>query len=293
MNTGLAVVSADQNETPTTGPAGYAPLQLGILALLVSVLYGDVLGVMARDWWIEPAQSQGMLLPPLALYVAWRRRKQTLRYPAVLTNSGLVVTGLACAMFTLGRLASEFFLTRISFVLLLAGLVQTFWGLKRLRTLAFPLVLLATMVPLPALVYNTLAGPLQLLASDISSRVAQAVGISVFRDGNVIQLAGISLGVAEACSGLNSLSALFVGSVFMAYLMCSRLLSRLILCAASVPIAVAVNVLRVSGTAVLADYDEAFAMGFYHLFSGWLVFVIGAATLYLFAHILHAQLDGD
>ena len=138
-------------------------------------------------------------------------------------------------MFLLGKLASEFFLMRFSFVILVAGVVWTFWGLPRLRTLAFPFLLLATMVPLPVTVYNSLAAPLQLLASDLATRIAQSFGISVFRDGNVIQLAGTSLGVAEACSGLNSLSALIVGSLLLGYLLCSRTASRVLLFAAAIP----------------------------------------------------------
>src|SRR5207248_354562 len=139
---------------------------------------------------------------------------------------GPILTALACCMFVMGKLASEFFMMRLSFVVLLAGLIWTFWGSQRLRTLTFPLLLLATMVPLPVMVYNSLAAPLQLFASDVATRIAQTLGISVFRDGNIIQLASGSLGVAEACSGLNSLSALVVGSLLLGYLFCSSLAGR-------------------------------------------------------------------
>jgi len=97
--------------------------------------------------------------------------------------------------------------------------------------------------------------------------------------------------VAEACSGLNSLSALIVGSVLLGYLMCSRLLSRIALFVLAVPLAIGVNIVRVAGTALIADYNQVFAEGFYHSFSGWLVFVAGFGALYLFARILHALFD--
>ncbi len=268
-------------------------LQIGVLLALIGVLYCDPLADMAHDWWIEPAWSQGMLLPPLALYIAWMQRAGTLRHPAARDWRGLWLTGFACLLFVVGKLASEFFLVRISFVILLAGLAWTFWGRPRLRTLAFPFLLLATMVPLPAIVYNSLAAPLQLFASDLATQIAQACGISVFRDGNIIQLANTSLGVAEACSGLNSLSALLVGGLLFGYLYCSRLPSRVILFLIAIPLAIAINVVRVAGTAVLADYNQEFAMGFYHSFSGWLVFVAGAACLYLLARTLHALLEGE
>jgi exosortase len=266
-------------------------LKVGVVGALIGVLFWDVLADMAHDWWTEPALSQGMLLPPLALYIAWIHRRRTASQAVISDARGLLLTSFACLTFVLGKLASEDFTTRLSFVVLLAGLIWTFWGIHRLRTLAFPILLLATMVPLPVLLYNSIAAPLQLFASDMASRVAQAIGVSVFRDGNIIELANLSLGVEEACSGLNSLSALCVGGLLFGYLVCSRLLSRVILFAVAIPLAIGVNIVRVAGTAVLADYNQEFAMGFYHSFSGWLVFVVSAGILYVLARALHALAD--
>jgi len=265
--------------------------QVGIVVALIAALFVSVLADMAHDWWIEPAWSQGMLLPPLALYIAWIQRSRILSCAATPDQRGLFLTALACVTYLLGRLASEFFLTRMSFVILLAGLIWTFWGRGRLRRLVLPLLLLASMVPLPVMLYNSLAGPLQLLASEGATQIAQSAGVSVFRDGNVIQLAGATLGVAEACSGLNALSALIVGSLLLGYLFCSGWVARIALIVASVPLAIGVNVIRVAGTAILADFNREFALGFYHAFSGWLVFVAGLGLLYLTARALHALLD--
>lgn len=292
MATGFATKLGEECKSALAHPSTYPILlKIAVVAALISILFGAVLVDMAHDWWTEPALSQGMLLPPLALYIAWIYRQRTLTCPATPDNRGLLLTASACFLFLLGKLASEFFLMRFSFVVLLAGLIWTFWGIRRLRTLVFPVLLLATMVPLPALLYNSLAAPLQLLASDLATGIAQSFGVSAFRDGNVIQLAGTSLGVAEACSGLNSLSALIVGSVLLGFLMCSRSLSRITLFVLAVPLAVAVNIVRVTGTALIADYNQEFAEGFYHSFSGWLIFVAGFGALYLAARILHALLD--
>jgi len=273
-------------------PRNYAlAVKIGTVVALMGALFGSVLADMAHDWWTEPAWSQGMLLPPLALYIAWIERGRILSSAATPDRRGLILTAFACLTYVVGRLASEFFLTRFSFVILLTGLIWTFWGPSRLRSLALPLLLLASMVPLPVMLYNSLAGPLQLLASEGATRIAESVGVSAFRDGNVIQLAGVTLGVAEACSGLNSLSALIVGSLLLAYLFCSHWAARILLIVASAPLAIGVNVIRVAGTAILADYNREFAMGFYHSFSGWLVFVVGLGLLYLAARALHAIFD--
>jgi exosortase len=266
-------------------------IQVGVGVALVIALYAAVLADLANDWWTDPTLSQGLLIPPLALYLAWLRRHVTFAQPSASEWRGLLLTGGACLLFVLGKLAAEFFLSRISFVILLAGLVWTFWGLRRLKTLAFPFLLLATMVPLPAIVDSAVAAPLQLFASDVATRVSQFLGVSAYRDGNIVYLAHVSLGVERACSGLSSLSALLVGSVLLGFLQCSRPVTRIVLFAASIPISIGVNALRVTGTAVLADYDEKFAMGFYHSFAGWLVFLFGFGSLYLFCMLLCALLE--
>ncbi len=227
-----------------------------------------------------------MLVPPMALYIVYLRRKITFSIPARPDLRGLWLVSLSCFVLLLGQMAAEFFLARISFVLLLAGLTWTFWGLPRVKTLTFPFILLATMVPLPALIYNSVAAPLQLFASAAATDLAQFLGVSIYRDGNIIHLATTSLGVAEACSGLNSLSSLLVASLLLGFLEEASLLGRILLFVLSVPLAIAVNVVRVTGTALLADYRPEFAMGFYHMFSGWLVFIVGFGMLWLLGKVL-------
>lgn len=258
---------------------------VGVVLLLIA-LYSEIISDLASEWWTVEASSYGMLIPPLTLYIVYLRRGITLALPATRDLRGLCLTAAGCLVFLAGRVSAEFFLARISFVIVLAGLVWTFWGFPRLKTLAFPFVLLGTMVPLPALVYNAIAAPLQLFASNVGANVAQTLGVSVYRDGNIIHLADTSLGVAEACSGLNSLSALVVGSLLLGFLEDASILGRILLVVCSVPLAICVNVLRVAGTAVIADHNMEFAMGFYHLLSGWIVFVLGFGLLWLMGKLL-------
>jgi len=261
-------------------------LETALIAVLIGFLYSEIVPDLVSDWWTQPALSYGLLIPPLAVYIASLRREITLAIPPERSWSGCWLVALACLVFLAGSLSAEFFLSRISLVLLLAGLVWTFWGMARLRTLAFPFLLLATMVPLPQLVYNTLSAPLQLFASSLATDMAQALGVTVYRDGNIIHLAHVSLGVAEACSGLSSLSAMVVASLLLGFLAAASLAGRLLLLVLSLPLAIAVNIVRVTGTAVLADYQTDFALGFYHAFSGWLVFVGGSLALYVLASVI-------
>jgi exosortase len=254
---------------------------VGIVVALIGALYTDILLDLASEWWTEPEASYGILIPPFTLYLAYLNRRETLSLPRRPDVRGLWLVAVACLTLLTGRLASEFFLSRISFVVLLAGLAWTFWGWLRLRSIAFNMVLLMTMVPPPAVLYNIAAAPLQLLASKVATGLAQVCGVSVYRDGNIINLADITLGVAEACSGLRSLSALVVASLLLGFVEKLSLLGRLAIFLLSAPLAILVNVCRVTGTAILADSRPELAMGYYHAFSGWLVFVIGSGFLWL------------
>jgi exosortase len=157
--------------------------------------------------------------------------------------------------------------------------------------LAFPLLLVASVVPLPVIVYNSLAAPLQLLASNLATVAAQFLGVAVYRDGNIIQLAATSLGVAEACSGLRSLGALAVGALLLGFLERFGIWARVGLFALAIPIAIFFNIVRVTGTALLAERNPDLAMGFYHAISGWLIFVAGFGTLLLCTKILKYLLN--
>jgi exosortase len=261
-------------------------IQIAAVAALIFGLYMNVMVDLAAEWWNVEASSYGMLIPPLALYIAYLQRKVTFSVPARPDARGLSLVVLGCLILLVGQLAAEFYLTRISIVPILAGLTWTFWGLARTKTLAFSFVLLGTMVPLPGIVYNTMAAPLQLFASTVSANLAQAMGVSIFRDGNVIHLAGTSLGIAEACSGLNSLSSLVVAALLLGFLEDASILGHILLMVLSIPLGIAVNVIRVTGTAVLADYHLAFALGFYHIFSGWLVFLLGFSMLWMLGKLV-------
>jgi exosortase len=265
-------------------------LEIGAVAILIALIYARTLAGLFDDWWTQPSFSQGLLIPPFALYFAWLDREPLLKLPAVPSRRGLWVVLGGCLLYLTGKLGAEFFLQRISFIIVLTGVILMWWGKARLARLAFPLILLATMIPLPALIYNTVTAPLQLFASDISARIAQFCHVSVFRDGNIIQLAHISLGVDEACSGLNSFSALLMASVLLGRFLCQGLFARVLLVLLSAPLSIAVNVLRISGTAILADYSEKFALGFYHTFAGWLVFLVGFLAFVGIAKTLHAVL---
>lgn len=277
-------MSNSPEHAPDPSPIDWQSLPWGGMALLGALLvalFWDIVPSMANVWWTDDGYSHGILIPPLAAYIAWVQRDHILAAPVRPNRLGYALTAFGALIQIAGRLGAEFFLTRISIVILLAGIILTFWGFGRLRRLAFALILLATMVPIPAIVYNKLAAPLQLFASSVSSTALELMGIPVFRDGNVMHLSEISLGVAEACSGLRSISSLTVLALIVGYFILTKVPSRVALFFLAFPIAIAVNVLRITVTALFARENPALAEGFFHSFSGWVVFLVGFGLLYL------------
>jgi exosortase len=262
---------------------------LAFLCLLIAALYARVLADLVFRCWHDEQMSQALLMPPLAVYVAWTRRTRLLSCPIKAEKKGLIWIGLACLMFLTGKLGAELSLPRISFVVLTGGLIWTFWGRARLRILLLPLLLLATMVPIPTLIYNSVSIPLKLVSSTAATKIAQTAGIVVYQDGNVLQLPRMSLGIEDACNGVAALSCLIASALLLGLLFAHRRAwLRVTLIFLAIPIAVAVNVIRIAGTAIIADSHPQFAIGFYHAFSGWLVYLFGLVALYLAARLLDA-----
>ena len=253
-------------------------------AVCFIILYYQVLAKLVSDWWNDDNYSHGFLIVPVALYFAWERRaslKEATGNPSVW---GLAVVAGSLAMLLAGILGSELFLPRLSILGILAGTALFLFGWNHLRILILPIAFLILMIPIPAIIFNHIVFPLQLLASQFGEGALNVCHIPVLREGNVIHLANTSLEVAEACSGIRSLVSLLSLGIFYGYLMDPRLWVRIVLSAATVPIAIIANGIRVAGTGVAAHfYGPEAAEGFAHTFSGWIIFI--AAVIMLF--ILH------
>jgi exosortase len=175
---------------------------------------------------------------------------------------------------TAGVLGSELFLSRISIVGTAVGIVLFFFGWARLRVLAFPLAFLILMIPLPAIIFNQIAFPLQLVASRFGEFTLASVDIPVLREGNVLILAHASLEVAEACSGIRSLITLLTLGIVFGYFADPRAWVRTVVALSSIPVAIVANGARIAGTGIAAHaFGPAAAEGFFHEFSGWIVFI--------------------
>ena len=248
---------------------------------MVAVYY-RVLAKLVIDWWQIPDFSHGFLVPIFAAYLVWAKRKALLNTRIAPTWSGIAVVALGLVVLLLGVYGAELFLSRISLVILLAGLVLSFGGWQLLKELRFPLLVLLLAIPIPAILFNEITFPLQILASKLASALLPLFGVPVLREGNVIELSAMKLEVAEACSGIRSLMSLFTLAIFYGYFLEKSILRRVILALASIPIAIAANAVRIFGTGLCVQYwDPDKAVGFFHEFSGWVIFLVSLGCLFI------------
>jgi exosortase len=259
------------------------------LAALVVWLYSDIFALLVRHWWTDPNFSHGFFVPAFSLLVIWQKRKALAAIPAKPSWPGLTIVVLALVVYIIGVVGAELFLSRSSLILLVAGLIVYFEGWAYFRALIFPWAFLFLMVPLPTLVLSQITFPLQFLASGLASSLLAFAGVPVLREGNIIQLPTMTLEVVEACSGIRSLTSLVTLALIYGYLINSSVTLRVILAFAAVPIAIAANSLRVTGTGLLGLYwgpDKA--EGFFHTFSGWVIFILALGMLFVFHRLVRS-----
>jgi exosortase len=257
-------------------PRGAAPIAVAILA--AAMLFALPATTLVRDWWNDSEAGHGLLLAPLALWLAWRRGLSPARAPNI--PLGTAVLFAAIVLRYLSGLAAELFTLRFSMILATAGVTVFVWGVPQLRRWWLPFALLVLSIPLPALVTNALALPLQFKASSMGAALLAWRDVPVKLSGNVILLPGRQLFVTEACSGLRSLAALVSLGVLVGGLWLRTPLARLLVLALTIPVAILVNAIRVFLTGFLVYYvDPKLGEGFLHLTEGWLLFVVAFTVL--------------
>jgi exosortase len=270
------------------------------IIVAIAFAYATVLAKLSYDWWTDENYSHGLLIPFIIGYLLWVGRD---KFASARANASVWLGGatVAVALMALwaGVAGAELYTQRMSLVLLIAGVVVYFWGLQLLKLILIPLFLLILAIPIPAIIFNKIAFPLQLFASRCAVWSMQMLGIPVLRQGNVIELKPLNsfdtkkLEVVEACSGIRSLMTLITLGVVFAYFTHPKsepdhpkthfygMLRSAIIVLSAIPIAIVTNALRVSGTGVLAHYyGTQIADGFFHSFSGWVVYIVAFLMLF-------------
>lgn len=248
-------------------------MKWGIIASLLVALYGSVLVKWGEVLWNDDNYSHGMLIPFVSLYFLRSRISNLHKVRLAPYSLGVLIIVAGLFLLCLGYVGGEQFSKRFSFIVVLYGLILFLEGREVASILRFPVWILVFSVPLPYVLYNTVAFPLKLVASKIAVFLLSIYGMSAFRDGNIIHLSHTTLEVVDACSGIRSLMTLITLAFFLACMMHKNLILRLLVMMLAIPGAVLANAARVALNGILSSYNPAWSEGFWHEFSGWLVFI--------------------
>ncbi len=255
--------------------------------IMLAAAYSTIFPRMVNDWLNDPNYSHGLLVPVISgwfVYISWPELKKAPVAPSWL---GLFFIAFGLLLLWGGLSVAELYTSRSSFIFILTGAIMLLCGTAVVRLLALPLIFLFFMIPLPYTVYDTLALPLKALVSQMATGGLKLFGFAVIREGNIIMLPNISLEVVDACSGLRSLVSLIALGTAYAFIFLKGKLRRFLLIAATIPIAVLANALRVFITGVLARFiGAAAAEGFFHEFAGLAVFVTALTLTILLGALL-------
>jgi exosortase len=238
---------------------------------------------MFEQWWTEEDMSHGFVVPILILWVLWRERDRWRALRSEPSGWGFGLLAAGAGLQFAGVLGVGLFASSVALLISIAGAVLCLGGFPFLRMLAFPFALAAFMLPKLAFVYNQVTLPLQLIASRIAAGLLTLAGVGVIREGNILDVGGHRIAVAEACNGIRYLFALGLMAVVFAYVADSKAWMRWALLAAAVPIAILANAIRVAAASWLPVLDG----GFPHAASGWFIFVLCLAPLVLLRELFN------
>jgi len=280
----------------TPARARFAYTKLVIFGALILLCYAPAIKGMVQVWANDSDMGHGFFVPVIAGYIVWQEREELSATPIRPTWWGLTLVLWGAMQSLIATLGVELFLSRSAMIFTLAGAIWTLAGTAWLKKLLFPLFLLGFMVPIPAVVFNSITFPLQLLATRLADGALSLLNVPVLREGNILELPSGKLAVVEACSGIRSLLSLAFLSLVYGYFFESKRWVQALLFLMTVPVAILANAGRVTLTGMLCQINPQLAEGFFHESTGWVIFMIALVILVIFhrvvvrmAGLLHAK----
>jgi exosortase len=261
--------------------AQFAYARVSIFGALIVLCYVPAIRELVRDWANNEDMGHGFFVPVVAGYLIWQQRDELLAMPPKTNWWGLALVLWGAAQSIVGTLGAELFLARSALILTLTGAVWMLGGTAILKKAAFPIFLLCFMVPFPAVIFNSITFPLQIIASQLAELSLEILSVPVMRQGNVLELPSGPLSVVEACSGIRSLLSLTFLSLVYGKFFETRTWLRAVLFVSTVPIAILANSGRVTTTGLLSLINPELAKGVFHESTGWVIFMLALGILLL------------
>jgi len=275
-----------ETQTASGTRISFSWITLAWVSALLAVCYAPILVALVRQWADDPDMGHGFFVPAIAAAIAWQKRDQLAGMIPKPNWWGLGIMLWAGFQLYMATLGAELFLARTSLVISIIGAVVLLGGTAYARLFGFPLFLLFFMVPIPAIIYNQITFPLQLIASRAAESTIDLLQIPVIREGNILILPQATLNVVEACSGIRSLLTLTFMALVYGYVFEKRTWVRIVLFFSTIPIAIAANAGRVAFTGVISQFKPELAEGWFHEAQGLVIFMIALAILVAFHQLI-------
>jgi exosortase len=268
-------------------------LSAGVILIAFATLYWGVVPPWFRDLWVDPNYSHGLLVPFFSAYLVFLRRETLALFPGGRTGSKwipLVIVGIL--LLVVGKAGGEFFTTRVSMVILIAGIADLLLGDEGLRVCRFPILFLIFMVPVPYIVYDSISFPLKLISSQLAEIMMSLSGLPVLREGNMITLPNIQMEVVDACSGIRSLMSLLATAAVASYYAKLKWYKVMFLLLLVILATIGLNSVRLYITGILSSwFGTRAAEGFLHDFSGWMLFMAGTVLISVASYMMREKAD--
>lgn len=288
METRAEFERADTPATTSTRtePSGLAVrMEILVLGVLLIIAFWPIVLSMYGSWFDEKAYMEhGILVIPAAAYMAWTKKDELKAVPRQPSAWGTFLLFWGALQAILGLAAQWIWVGRMAFLVSLVGCIVAVFGWRMVRELIYPLCTLLLMVAPPTFLFARLTLSLQLLASRLGESCLEALGYSVLREGNILELVGIKLSVEEACSGIRSLMAIIFMCVLYNYFFVRGWSMKALILVMAIPIAILGNAVRIVATGIASQYNPALVQGAAHEAFGYVsVFIaaVGCVALHL------------
>jgi exosortase len=272
-------------ETPRKSQLPWGPIVF--FGLLLVAGYIPVLRHLIRQCYYDADMGHAFFVPVISGFIVWQKREELLAVKSSPNWWGLVLVAWGGIQLIIATLGTELYTSRLALIITLVGVVWTLCGTPVLKKLAFPLFLLLFMIPIPAVIYNSLTFKLQLLASHLAEDALTLLSVPVTREGNVLELPNQKLQVVEACSGIRSLLSLTFLSLVYGYFFEKKTWVRWVLFLSTIPIAIVANGSRVTITGLMTQIKAELAEGFFHEAQGWVIFMVGLGLLIVWHQLIN------
>lgn len=256
--------------------------QVFLIVTVFVLVYQKAILKLISDWSTDPNFSHGFLIPFVALYMIWYKKNELAEIGSSPSLIGIAIIVCGMMIHIAGNLGSELFLMRFSMIITISGIIIYFYGIEIFKRILIPVAYLIMMIPIPTILWNQVAFPLQLFSAQLSAKAINLFNIPVFREGNILHLSNTTLEVVDACSGIRSLTSLLALTGAFSFLAPLTTFKKWVLFLSAVPIAVAVNVIRLTITGAMAAWiGPETAQGFLHDMSGLIIFGAALILVYL------------